>query len=144
MKTSSSSEPKKKIVNSKMSWFWDSAESSLHRWECALQKLIASGTGRSHRASEAASFSSSRHPTTLPARGQVSTQPGRLLPRDQWEPSWFEDSSKTSLQRWECALQKLTAPGTGQTTQLLGKVLFWAFIFGQKEVQMPNICAPSL
>jgi hypothetical protein len=37
--------------------------------EYALQKLIASGTGRSHRASEAAPFSGSRHPTTFPVRG---------------------------------------------------------------------------
>ena len=31
-----------------------------------------------------------------------------------------------------------------KATQLLGKVLFWAFIFSQEEVQTPDICAPSL
>jgi hypothetical protein len=30
----------------------------------------------------------------------------------------------------------------GQATQLLGKILFWAFIFGQEEVQTPDNCAP--
>jgi hypothetical protein len=28
--------------------------------------------------------------------------------------------------------------------QLLGKILFWAFIFSQEEVQTPDNCAPSL
>ena len=59
-------------------WFLDSAESSLHRWECELQKLTASGTGESHRASEAAPFSGSRHLAIFPARWQGSAQPGRL------------------------------------------------------------------
>ena len=31
-----------------------------------------------------------------------------------------------------------------KATQLLGKILFWAFIFGQEEVQMSDNCAPSL
>jgi hypothetical protein len=26
----------------------------------------------------------------------------------------------------------------------MGKILFWAFIFGQEEVQTPDKCAPSL
>jgi hypothetical protein len=38
-------------------WFWDAMEGSLHRWECGLQRLAASGTGENHRASEAAPFS---------------------------------------------------------------------------------------
>jgi hypothetical protein len=63
-------------------------------WECAHRKRTASGTDRRHRASEAAPFSGSRHPTTFLARGQVSAQPGRLLPQDRWEPSWFRDSAK--------------------------------------------------
>jgi hypothetical protein len=29
------------------------------------------------------------------------------------ETPWFLDSTKTSLHRWECGLQKLTASGTG-------------------------------
>ena len=44
-------------------------ETSLHRWECVLQKLTASGTGRSHRACEAAPFLGFRHLATFPARG---------------------------------------------------------------------------
>jgi hypothetical protein len=31
-----------------------------------------------------------------------------------------------------------------KATQLLGKILFWAFIFNQEEVQTPDNCAPSL
>jgi hypothetical protein len=31
-----------------------------------------------------------------------------------------------------------------RATQLLGKILFWAFIFCQEEVQTPDNCAPSL
>jgi hypothetical protein len=49
-------------------WFLDSAESSLHRRECGLQKLTDSGRGESHRASEAAPFSGSRHPATFLVR----------------------------------------------------------------------------
>jgi hypothetical protein len=37
---------------------------------------MASGTGESHRASEVAPFSGSRHLATFPARGQVSARPG--------------------------------------------------------------------
>jgi hypothetical protein len=96
-------------------WFQDSTETSLHRWECGLQKLTASGTGRSHRASETAPFSGSRHPGTFPARGEVSALPRRALQEHLGEPSWFPDPSKTSLCRWECGLQKLTASVTGQS-----------------------------
>jgi hypothetical protein len=126
------------------SWFWNSAESSLHRWECGLQKLTASGTGGSHRASEAVPFSGSRHLATFPARGQGSTRPGRPLPQDPWEPSWFRDSTESSLHRWECGLLKQQLLWQAKATQLLGKDLFWAFIFGQEEVQTPDNCAPSL
>jgi hypothetical protein len=34
--------------------------------------------------------------------------------------------------------------GQDKATQLLGKILFWAFIFGQEDVQTPDNCAPSL
>jgi hypothetical protein len=110
----------------------DSAESSLHRWECGLQKLTASGSGGSHRASGAAPFSGSRHLGTFPARGEVSALPGRALQEHLGEPSWLPDPSETSLCRWECGLQKLMASVTAEGTQLLGQVLFWAFIFGQE------------
>jgi hypothetical protein len=69
-------------------------ESSLHKWECAPQKLTASGTGWSHRASEAAPFSGSRHPATFPVRGQVSAQPRRALPQHLRKTSWFQDPAK--------------------------------------------------
>jgi hypothetical protein len=79
------------------SWFQESAELSLHRRGCAPQNLTASGIGGSHRASEAAPFSASRHLATLRARGQVSAWPGSPLPQDQREPSWFQDSAELSL-----------------------------------------------
>jgi hypothetical protein len=105
---------------------------SLHRWECALQKLTASGTGGSHRGSEAVSLSDSRHPAIFSGRGQVSTRPGRAFPQHRRRPYWFRNSAKSSLHSWECALEKLTASVTAKATQPLGKVLFWAFIFGQE------------
>ena len=91
----------------------DPAETSLWRWECELQMLTASVTGRSHRASEADPVSGSRHLGTFPARGEVYTQPRSALPEHLGEPSWFPDPLKTSLQRWAHGLQKLTASGTG-------------------------------
>jgi hypothetical protein len=97
------------------SWFRDSAELSLHRWECAPQNLTVCGTGRRHRAFEAAPFLGPRHLDTLQARGQVSTRPGSPLPQYRREPSWFQDSDELSLHRWECAPQKLTASGTGRS-----------------------------
>jgi hypothetical protein len=57
------------------------------------QKLTASGTGRSHRASEAAPFSGARHLDTFSARGEVSARPGRKLPEQLQEISWFPDST---------------------------------------------------
>jgi hypothetical protein len=60
------------------------------RWKVVCtQKLTASGTGRSHRASEAVPISGFRYPTTFPTRRQMSTRPGRPLPQDRQEPSWF-------------------------------------------------------
>ena len=95
------------------SWFPDSDESGLHRWECRLQKLTASGTGGSHRASETAPFSGSRYPGTFPARGEVFALPRRALPQHLGETSWFLGTTENSLHRWGCGLQKLTASGTG-------------------------------
>jgi hypothetical protein len=131
-------------VPQKPSQFQDSAAGSLHRWECGLQRLAASGRGESHKASGEALFLGSRHPATFLARGQVSTQPGRALPQDPREPSWFQDSMESSLHKWECGLLKQWILWQTKATQLLGKILFWAFIFGQEEVQTPDNCAPSL
>jgi hypothetical protein len=33
---------------------------------------------------------------------------------------------------------------TGQSNIAFGKILFWAFIFSQEEVQTPDNCVPSL
>jgi hypothetical protein len=101
--------------------FRNSAENSLHRWECALQKLAASGTGRSHWASEAAHFLGSRHPATFPGRGQVSAEPQRDLPQHRQKTSWFPDSAESSLHRWECGLQKITPSVAGQSNTASGK-----------------------
>jgi hypothetical protein len=51
------------------SWFRDPAKCILHRWEYGIQKLKASGTGGSHRASKAAPFSGPRQLATFLARG---------------------------------------------------------------------------
>jgi hypothetical protein len=103
---------------------------------------------------EASSFWDTREPQSavfglqtsshLPARGQVSTQPGRPLPQDPQEPSWFQYSGESILHRWKCGLLKQWLLWQAKATQLLGKILLWAFIFGQEEVQMPDNCAPFL
>jgi hypothetical protein len=89
------------------SWFPDPSETSLHRWECGLQTLTASGTGGSHTASGADPVSGSRHPGTFPDRGEVSIPPGRALQEQLGEPSLIRNLSETRLCRWECELQKL-------------------------------------
>jgi hypothetical protein len=88
-----------------------------------VQKLTAPGTGRSHRISEVDLLLGSWHPGTFPARREVSALPWRALPEHLREPSWFLDPTKSSLQKWECGLQKLTA---------LKLTLFQAFIFCQE------------
>jgi hypothetical protein len=115
-----STQPRRELLEhlQEPSWFPGSTKTSLSRWECRLQKLTASGTGRSHRPSEAAPFSGSRHPGTFPARGEVFAQPGRVLSEHLQETSWFQGSTKTSLSRWECGLHKLTASGTGPVSGL--------------------------
>jgi hypothetical protein len=60
------------------------------------------------------------------------------------EPSWFQDSREGSLHRRECGLLKWWLLWQAKAAQFLGKILFWAFIFGQEEVQTPDNCAPSL
>ena len=100
------------------SWFLETSKTILHKWECGLQKLIASGTGRSHIASEENPTSGSRHQGTLPDRREVSPPSGRALPEHLGESYWFLNPSETSLLRWECGLQKLTASGTGPVSGL--------------------------
>ena len=81
------------------SWFPDPTETSLHRQECGLKRLTASGTDGSHRASKAGPISSSKYPGTFPARGEVSALPRRALQEHLGEPSWFLDYAGTSLHR---------------------------------------------
>jgi hypothetical protein len=47
---------------------------------------------------------------------------------------------------WGGAIFSSRQPATflAKATQLLGKILFWAFIFSQEEVQTPDNCAHSL
>jgi hypothetical protein len=63
------------------------------------RSYTASGTGRSDTASGAEPVSSSRHPGTFPATGEVYTPPGRDLPEHLGEPSLVQDLSETSLCR---------------------------------------------
>jgi hypothetical protein len=84
----------------------------------------------------------SRQPAIFLVRAQVSAQPERLLPHVPRGPPWFQDSRESSLHRWECRLLKQRLLWQAKATQLLGKILFWAFIFSQEEVQTPDNCAP--
>jgi hypothetical protein len=71
----------------------------LSKWECGLQELTASGTGRSHTASGADPVSGSRHLGTFLARGEVSAPPRRALLEHLGEPSLVRDLSETRLYR---------------------------------------------
>ena len=89
-----------------------------------------------------------RQPATVLTRGQVSAWLGRRpQPQQQQSPSWFRNS--TELRNLVCTGESLHHRswqflGTAKATQLLRKVLFWDFFFGQEEVQTQDICAPSL
>jgi hypothetical protein len=54
------------------------AKTGLHRSECGLQRLTASGTGKSHRASGADPVLGSRHPGTFLPEERCLARPGRL------------------------------------------------------------------
>ena len=75
--------------------------------------------GKSHRASEAAPSSA---PDGRPPSGQ--------------EPQSFSGGDIFDSRQLATFLAK--------ATQLLGKILFWAFTFSQEEVQTPDNCTPSL
>ena len=66
----------------------------------------------------------------------------RPKPQQQRSPSWSRDSKE--LRNLVCLGESLYHLGTAKATQCLRKVLFWAFFFGQEEVQIQDICAPSL
>jgi hypothetical protein len=63
------------------------------------RSYTASDTDRSDTASGADPVSGSRYPGTFPARGEVSTPPGRALLEHLGEPSLVLDFSETSLCR---------------------------------------------
>jgi hypothetical protein len=66
------------------SWFWDSTESSLHRWECGLLKLTASVTGQSNTSSgkgpvlglqlRPGGGPNTRYLCTFPVRGELASR----------------------------------------------------------------------
>ena len=114
---------------------------SLHRWECGIQRLAASETGKSHRASEVAPFSAPDNQP--PSRPETGVRPAQeASPSGSAGAILVPNSMERSLHRWEWGLLKQRLLWQAKT-QLLGKILVWAFIFGQEEVQTPN-CAPSL
>jgi hypothetical protein len=103
----------------KPSWSLDPSETSLRRWECGLQKLTASGTGRSHTASEAGVISGSRHLATFPARRKVSAPPRRALSEHLGEPSPRSGMSQRLDYVGESAnYTSYTASGTGPLSGL--------------------------
>jgi hypothetical protein len=74
------------------SWFPDPSKTCLHRWECGLQKLTASGTGRNDTASEADPISGSRHPGTFPPEERCLPHQGGLC-----QSTWGAISGPGSL-----------------------------------------------
>jgi hypothetical protein len=75
-----------------------------------------------HTAFGAGPISGSRFLGTFTARGEVSSPPGRALLEHLGKPSWFPDPSETSLRR-PCFRPSSSA---------------------RRQVQIPDICAPSL
>ena len=100
------------------------------------RSYTASGTGRSNTACGADPISGSKIPDTFPAGEEEFAPPGRALPEYLGKPSWFPDPSETSLRRWECGLQKWHSfwdrPCFGPSSSV------------RRQVQTPDICAPSL
>ena len=91
---------------------------------------------RSHRAAKAAPFAGSRQLATVPTRRQVSAWLRRPQPQEQQVPPWFQDSAE--LRNLVCTGERVhhrtgQLLGPAKATQLLRKVLFWAFFFGQER-----------
>jgi hypothetical protein len=66
------------------------------------QRLVCTGENadyRSYTVSGTDPVLGSTHLGTVPARGEVSTLPGRTLLKLLGEPSWVTDPSETSLHR---------------------------------------------
>jgi hypothetical protein len=95
-------------------------ENSLQRGECGLQKLTASGSSRSHRASGTDDISGSRHRAhSLPEERYLPPMGG--IHHSIWGSHLgFPESAMTGLHRWECGLQRLRASGTGRTHRASG------------------------
>jgi hypothetical protein len=92
-----------KNIKFRTSWFPDPAETSLHRGECGLQKLTASGRGRSHRASGARThfrLQTSGH-LTCQRQGVHPTREG--FTTASGEPSWvprFHQDWSAQVRLW--------------------------------------------
>jgi hypothetical protein len=121
----------------KTAWYWllDPAETSLSRREWGLQKLTESGTGRSHRASEADLVSSSRNPGTFPSRGEVSALTGRACrsTRGSHLGSWIHLRLVCTGGVWST-----------ETNSFWDKPCFRPSSSAGRQVQTPDICAPFL
>jgi hypothetical protein len=101
-------------------WFPDPAETSMHseRVDYRSWQLLRPGKPHSFWDTPHFGLQTSGH---FPCQRRVVCPPpstSRALPEHLGEPSWFPDSSETSLCRWECGLQKLTASGTGPVSGL--------------------------
>ena len=59
------------------------------------------------------------------------------------QPFLGKARARELLRRRHLRLQT-TSTFLAKATQLLGKILFWAFTFSQEEVQTPDNCTPSL
>jgi hypothetical protein len=85
-----------------------------------------------------------------PAAG-VSLAPGLRRGQAARVKVWNTEASRFWGRRepetfWGGAIFGSRQPATflAKATQLLGKILFWAFIFSQEEVQAPDNCVPSV
>jgi hypothetical protein len=109
---------------------------SLKLWEIARSQRLIPDSEEVGYIKPRREFSGSRHLGTFTARGEVSSLPRRALPHHLGEPSWFLDPTETSLHRGECGLQKLH--------RFWDNPCFRPSSSARRQVQMPDICPPSL
>jgi hypothetical protein len=148
------SRPQLNVIIKELPWgTWKSQLGcrTLQRLVCAGESVdyrsyTASGTGRSYTASRADPVSGSRHLGTFPARRELTPPPpGRALTEHLGEPSLVLDLSETNQCRWEFRLQKLHNFWDRQKWHSFwDRPSFGPSSSGRRQVQTPDICAPSL
>jgi hypothetical protein len=110
------------------------------RWECGTQRPAVSGTGESHRASEAAPFSAPDN--RPPSWSEHRCLPGPVGFCLRFRGSHLGSGTPRKVVYTGESVDYWNNGFCDRSKQLLGKILFWAFIFGQEEVQTPDNSAP--